>query len=418
MRNCILGEVRWVVLTVAIVVAGTTSAVAQEKPAAGEKPGVPVWCLDVTQDGSLLVAAGGNRGASDRGVLQVWDTRDWSVALRMWENRAATCAAISPDQSQLAVGTQIGEVLIVDLAAKKIVKRWPTGQWAVFGITWTPNGSDVIAACASGVIKIWNAQSGALKSTLDTWQADGTNNPMLTGHGDRNIWDVTVSSDGKTLLSAGWNDTTRVWDLQNGALQQEFFETDSSTQGVKFTPDEKFFVSVGINGNAFIRETETLHVRMTLPVSGRDISVHPQGEWIAVATLEDVQVFKVNLKRSKDAQAARYQKLIAQLGDADGTVRDAASAELESIGAPAEPYLFDALDATNVETRTRARRLWEKRSVPIPSFTLAGHRGEVRQVVFSPNGKFLASSTLEGEVRVWDTDQFQQQHVFNVTLPE
>jgi hypothetical protein len=58
-----------------------------------------------------------------------------------------------------------------------------------------------------------------------------------------------------------------------------------------------------------------------------------------------------------EKQKARIRALINQLGDDSWTKRNAASEALERIGAPALPFLKDALEHTDEEIRTRASDL-------------------------------------------------------------
>lgn len=406
-------QITW--LLSALLLVFTSLCQAEEPPAEGEGRPVPVWSLDFSPDGSLLAAAGGERDGG--GVLQVWDTRDWTSILAIPEDRGLTCVAFSPDGKSLAVGTQKGQFAIFDVASQKTTAFWESGKWAVYGVTWTPDGKRIVGACANGVIKVWDAKSQTLQITFDVWQTDGIADPGLRSHLDRNQWDVAVTADGKTLLSGGWNDTTRLWNLESQKQIRAFGGQDQSTQGVKLMPDEKHFVSAGMKtGCVRIREMQTFRERMTLPVSGRDVAVHPNGTLIAACSLSDVQVFRVNLESPNAAAQLRARALIKQLSAEDPQVRAMALASLKEMGPQVEPLLYEALQSKPVQSNAQIQELWEELRTPQPLRVLADLQGEVRQVVFSPTGKFLAASTLTGDVRVWNVPEFTPHQQFKVAL--
>lgn len=369
--------------------------------------------MDVSPDGQRLAIAGGPRNG--RGVVVLLDAADWSIALSHSEQRAATCVAFSPAGDKLAIGTQIGEIAILDLQTQAVEHRWHSGSWAVFGITWTPNNRDVIAACANGLIKQFSADRGTLRTTFDTWQADAIPNPKLGGHSDRNLWAVMVSADGKTLLSGGWNGTTRLWNMASGEQEHAFTATDRSTQGVRFTADGRHFVSNGIHGNGTrVRATDSREVRAELDASGRTVAVHPAGEFIAASTFTDVQIFRLNLAEPSDEQRTQCRELLAQLASTDEQASTAAANQLRAIGLPAEVVLQQASRTATGELRQRIEQLRRELKSPAPVARLDGHDGEIRHVVYSPTGNFLATSTITGDVRIWNPDSFQLEH--NLTL--
>ena len=386
-----------------------------KRPKPEKSPAVPAWCLDGSPDGNRLAIAGGRRNG--RGVVALLNVKDGSVVLSHTEQRAATCVAFSPDGNKLAIGNQIGEVAIFGLKTGTVENRWHTGQWAVFGITWTPDNRDVVAACANGFIKRFCADCGTLRATFDTWQADDISNPKLGGHSDRNLWDVAISKDGQTLLSGGWNGTTRLWNLTTGGMEQAFPDIEKCSQGVKFTPGERHFISNGLMSKAVIvRARDTYEIRAELDAVGRDVAVHPDGQHFAASTLEEVRVFQLDLSEPTTEERAAYRKFVEQLADVDEKTQAAAAEKLRKIGLPADAALEQAGRTAQGEALSRIKQLREDIKSPEPIATLTGHQGEVRQVVYSPTGSFLATSSGVGEVRIWDPETFKIRHDFTLKL--
>lgn len=389
------------------------AAQAEENKAGPSKP-VPVWCIDFSPDGSMLASAAGEREAE--GIVTVWDTHTWAPVYSLKKSRALTCVAFSPDGKRLAVGTQEGDILVVDLATKSIAKRWPSGRTAVYGINWSRMDQRIVAACANGVLALFDSESGETIIRFDVWKADGIDQ-KAGGHEDRNQWDATVTSDGNTLLSAGWNDTTRLWSIETGEMIASFPDVDKRTQGVKFTPDERHFISSGIGMDCVrIRETATFRERMTLPIVGRDVSVHPGGGLIATNSTSKVVVFAVNLDQPTGSEALRVKSLTTQAKCEDENQRMEAFTKLRNMGPRIEPILFE-LKKDRGSLPLQLHALYDQFREPTKVAEFNGFEGQVRQVTISPKGDLIAASTTSGEVWTWNIPGFTQNQHLKVSLP-
>ncbi|WP_158265270.1 WD40 repeat domain-containing protein [Blastopirellula marina] len=399
----------------------TIPALAEEAAEEAEKKEaapISVWCLDFSPDGTMLAAAAGNRDQGGEGTVRVWNTKNWEEVLAIRDEKTSTCVAFSPDGASLAVGTNHGEIFTVDIASKKVSKRWKSGQWGAFGVTWTPDGQKIVGALANGSIKVFDAKSTDVLVDLDVWKADRVRNTNPGGHADKNQWDVTVTADGKTLFSGGWQDTARVWSLETSQLLEKFPDDDRSTQGIQLTPDERYMVTAGIgSGKVNIRDTVTFRLRMSIPVSGRDVAVHPDGELIAACRPSDVHVYRVNLEPLAPEVALRARAYLKELIVADPKEQEEIAAKLIELGPSIEPILHFAVleDKGPVEV---LQALWNKARTPEKVAELGQLPSEIRQVVFSPAGDLLAAANTQGEIQIWDVPNFNASAKLIVKLAE
>lgn len=100
---------------------------------------------------------------------------------------------------------------------------------AVNAVAWLPDRR-VVTAGADGKIALWSEGKAAPDRTFD-----GHTAPVVG---------IAVSPDGKTLASASWDRTVRLWPLGGGAPRLLEGHTQN-VNGVAFTPDGGAIVSAG-----------------------------------------------------------------------------------------------------------------------------------------------------------------------------
>lgn len=64
----------------------------------------------------------------------------------------------------------------------------------------------------------------------------------LRGH-NHFVQDITLSSDGKFAITASWDKTMRLWDLESGKTEARFVGHTGDVMSVSFSPDNRLIVS-------------------------------------------------------------------------------------------------------------------------------------------------------------------------------
>lgn len=142
-----------------------------------EEPEFSVWAvgsmLAFSPDSSLLAAATGDN------TILFWDivTGESVGQPLVGLDMEATALAFSPDGKILAAGTRSQKVLLWDVNKGELIGEPLIGSIEYFeydvhsnfsigikGLTFTPDGGRIIAACKNGDIIVWNVTSGELVS--------------------------------------------------------------------------------------------------------------------------------------------------------------------------------------------------------------------------------------------------------------
>ena len=208
----------------------------------------------------------------------------------------------------------------------------------------------------------------------------------LTGHAS-DVWTVSVSADGKRLLTSSKDKTLRLWDAATGKELRVFEGYTKRICGAALSPDGRRVLSGSIDGTVRLWDVTTGKelLTMTCPVHQVfGVVFGPEGK--AITGGVDLNMHVWDLKTGKKAGVFT--------GHTDEVHKVAYSDEAK-------------LAATC--SNDGSIRLWDL-EISKEVHKLIGHTGGVVSVCFSPNGKCLLSAggTIErggdATLRIWDVE--------------
>ena len=254
--------------------------------------------------------------------------------------------------------------LVADVPPPRVLTGHEAG---VRGVAVTPDGRSAVSASFDRSVRVWDLDTGAQRA-------------MLAGHDDA-VVDVAVTSDGRRAVTASVDATLRVWDLDDGREEHTLRGYDYSVYALALAPDGRRAVSLSNGGSLRVWDLDTgaEERRVAAGVNGGNtrLAVTPDG---------------------------RYA-----VGSAwDGTLRvwDLGAGRLEFALATDAGHLYDVAvtpDGAHAVTGSSdgTVRLWDLRDGQ-PGRVLRGHTGSVWGVAVAPDGRHVVSGSLDRTVRVWD----------------
>jgi WD40 repeat protein len=188
-----------------------------------------------------LFAAGGISSFSGASNVVIYDagSRHLHSAIAATSRLAEKGLAFSPDDQTIAFGSDKGSVKLCDVNTGRCLLELNAHTDSVRSLAYFPGGRRLASAGLDGRLIIWNLE-------------DGTKHGIAAGYEgetilDRGIWSMTLSPDGKRILTQGGTGEIKVWDASS--LTELFALRCSSTPcNLRYSPDGAVFVSAGMEG--------------------------------------------------------------------------------------------------------------------------------------------------------------------------
>ena len=350
-------------------------------------------------DGSTLVSAGEDT------TIRLWDpdTGEQHLQLTQHTGRVPTIA-YSPDGATLASGSKDTTIRLWDTRTGAL-KNTLTGHTAeVVSIAYSPDGATLASGSKDTTIRLWDTRTGALKNTLI---------PASAGAGVE-VTSVAYSPDGATLASADSDNILNVWDAATGIPRNTLTGHTGGIRSIMYSPDGTTVVSASEDKRVRLWDVATGHSK-TIPensVSGdlsadvRSITYSPDGRTLASVGGSDntVQLWDANTGQVKATLAGHTYSAF------NNTFRDIV--HLKATLAGHTSWIVSVVYSPDGRTLASAGgygdktvRLWNVANGQ-PTAILTGHTSWINAVTYSPDGSTVAGAGGYGDntVRLWDAN--------------
>jgi WD40 repeat protein len=367
----------------------------------------------------------------------------------------------SPDESRLASTSTDGDVRIWDLATGKCLQILPHEHWVIWAI-FSPDGQQLIVCGTSATIYVWDVSTGKLLKTLTghldwVWSialsADGqtlfstgedrtirrwdlaTGNCLsaIRAHKDR-IWTIALTPDGQQLISGSEDRSIKIWDVPQGKCVKQIDGYGNWIKAIALIPGQELLVSG--HRDCTIRlwhlpSRTCIHTLFGHTDAVMTIAVSPDGRYLASSSLDltiriwdlhDLTCLQMLLLRQDAASGIQFEgvcnlvfspagdKLISANHRGDLQTWDVLTGKLDRT-LDLHPTRIQAVTACKVnqvivtacENQIRIVNLHTGECLQ----EITAHDLPVMSIACSPDGRYLASGSMDKTVKIWETSQWK-----------
>jgi WD40 repeat protein len=359
----------------------------------------PVHCVTFSADGQAVVSAGTD------GTVRIWDIETGAQRQCLDEHTGwVASVAASPDGRWIVSGLDDATVRVwaTDTGQQRLCLHHPS---RVAVVACSPDGRLVASGAEDHTVRLWDIESGSERG-------------HLAGHKGP-IRSLSFATSGSMLASGADDGTLRVWNMPAGDVRLTM-EHGGPVNGVVFEADARALLSTGENDTVGRWDVRTgqrrgfLSLRSKMPM--QTLALSPDGRWLlsgsddGLVRMWDVeQVVKSNIHMDMwdmETMATREIRVAAETeaaGEPRAVVRELRGHTHQVrtlVYSPDGHWLASGGDDRNVW-------IWDA-DTGAPLRCLTGHQETIRSLAFSCDSRWLASGSEDATVRVWNVSSGQQ----------
>ncbi len=393
---------------------------------------------------SVTFSADGMRvaTASDDHTAVAWDAATGRVLATAHHDAPVNDGAFSPDGTLLATAANDKLAAVWDVATgqRRLVLA---GHLAgVNAIAFSPDGERIATASDDAIVAVWDAHTGRRES-------------RLLGHGGA-VFDLQFDRAGAHLATASIDSTAIVWSTAAQQPATVLLGHSGLVVSATFSADERRVVTAGVDGTARVWERESGREILSLPhgkpveraelsPGDRQIATGDEGGTVRIwdartghlvsSLAQGSEIFDLAW-RSADSVliatdggtssiwkiaeprastlfetpnhervgsidfTASTQRIATTSNDRVLRIFDSGGAAVAQWTAAADRARFDPSGTRLVASDDRIAHVWTTDGTPVAN--LSGHEGTVLDARWSPDGKLIATASIDTTVRIWD----------------
>jgi WD40 repeat protein len=416
----------------------------QSNPYDPEGPGIVERVLvlreaTLSPDGRFLATG------SERGIVRIWNARTAApLSLLAGHKQAITRLAFSPDGRFLVSSSEDGTARIWEVAAGRLISVVPEagaalpagdpqepGSWtaafynAVHAAAFSLDGLRVATAHGDATVRFWTVSGEARPS--------GGGQPIvLEGH-EGAVLEAAFSPAGGRLVTASADHKARLWDVETGRRSAVLAGHEGAVSHAAFSPDGRLVLTAAADKTARLWNATSgspvavLHhqddvARIAFTAAGASTVrsfVHVPAQLVVATPWPGLAKAQWETPWHKNRSPGEPMILTLASGAAhvwtlDGHLMDLLQGyePLPSVAAgevdimltsfsPDRKHLVVVTAGNSVRPQPSRTCLWRVSDLSAVKVLQEEHETLTVEAAFDPNGRYLATGSNDGAVRLW-----------------
>ncbi|KAG1800334.1 uncharacterized protein HD556DRAFT_1028494 [Suillus plorans] len=254
-------------------------------------------------------------------------------------------------------------------------RRFEGHKDSVSAVAVFPDRRRMVTASYDGTLRLWDLEEGAVLK-------------IMKGHCNE-VAGIAVSGDGQWIASGDFGGEVIAWNRDGEPLTQLIKVHSNKVFSLDFSPDSTFLASGSFDTITKLWSTKTWRVQGDPincgPGSGAQIfcvRYSPSGEYLAIATKNDIQIWNPR----KSQRIVKFQgHSVFNRGWNYSLAWTPDSKQLVSAGSTSDPTI----------------RIWDSSTWQQVGEPCKGHTDTIYMVALNPTGTLIASASEDQQVHLW-----------------
>ncbi len=339
-----------------------------------EKGKCQARCLAFSPDSKMLATGGADK------IIHLWDTATGEERGRLTgHENEVSAVAFCADGRTLASVSDESSIRLWDVAARKSLRVLDGKHDMAATVAFSRDGKMLASGHSDGVVALWNVKTG---TEIRHWRVHHIV-----------VKSLEFSADGATLVSgAAWASGPRLWDVATGKEKGPLGGHHAPIDGVAFSSDGRSLLSTGRDRLLLRWELASglESIRFNCPVWAIEhYKLSPTGDMAATWAYKDDVIRLWDVATNKERHMLGKFPDVLQQGRIVAPLAFSSDGRLLAFGGTKEHVVL-VWDVASGKERKRYK----------------GLQGNINCVAFSPDGKSIAAGTVPASgsptIGVWD----------------